>query len=492
MQKQLTRIFSAGFALIWGWVFLNSVLRWQHNGLAALAAGAVLGAVLFALARFVLPLLDQLPRRRFRLLLGAVLVLYGLALGWLGFLLAEVPIMDMNTVLQSLPDFLDDGIPQVWGGYYVTCNNNLGLALLLTGWYRLVGLFGITPDTEAGIYAGIVLNVLAIWLAVVLVCMLARRILHHNSGVALTFLLAAGFLPFVLWAPCFYSDTLSLPFGLLVLLCWNYYRAEKRRPVRIALLVAMGAAAFVGYAVKGSVAVILVALVIQLFLEKKPRQALAGALVLVVMFIGLNTGYRAWQHSGLLDFSVEDEIGFPIELWFAYGSTGDGNYNDPVCQAAKDLPTMDDRRQMLRQFIIEQYSSRGPLEQLDFMTRKAVITWGDGLYDAQEFLATPLKSNWTHRFILEGQPGYMPMIYYCQAYQFLLMGLVLAGAVGAVRRARPGTLTLARVSVFGLMLFLSFWETKARYSFNFTPLLILLAAATLWRLARQRRIGRRD
>ena len=189
---------------------------------------------------------------------------------------------------------------------------------------------------------------------------------------------------------------------------------------------------------------------------------------------------------------MEDAEGFPIELWFAYGSTGDGDYNDPVCQAAKDLPTMANRRQMLRQFIIEQYSSRSPLEQLEFMTRKAAITWGDGMYDAQEFLATPLKANWTHRFILEGQPGYMPMVYYCQAYQFLLMGLVLAGAVGAVRRARPGTLTLARVSVFGLMLFLSFWETKARYSFNFTPLLILLATATLWRLARQRRIGRKD
>ena len=492
MQKPRTRIFSAGVALGGGWGFLHSVLRWQHNGLAALAAGAVLGAVLFALARFVLPLLDQLPRRRFRLVLGAALAVYGLALGWLGFLLAEVPIMDMSTVLQSLPDFLDDGVPQVWGAYYVICNNNLGLALLLAGWYKLAGLFGITPDTEAGIYAGIVLNVLAIWLAVLLVCLLARRILHHNSGVALAFVLCAGFLPFVLWAPCFYSDTLSLPFGLLVLLCWNYYRSETRRPVRIALLAAMGAAAFVGYAVKGSVAVIVVALVIQLFLEKKPRQALAGALVVALVFAGLNAGYRAWQHSGLLDFSVEDAEGFPIELWFAYGSTGDGDYNDPVCQAAKDLPTMAERRQMLRQFIIEQYSSRSPLEQLEFMTRKAAITWGDGMYDAQEFLATPLKANWTHRFILEGQPGYMPMVYYCQAYQFLLMGLVLAGAVGAVRRARPGTLTLARVSVFGLMLFLSFWETKARYSFNFTPLLILLATATLWRLARQRRIGRKN
>lgn len=492
MQKQLTRIFSVGFALVWGWVFLNSVLRWQHNGLAALAAAVVLGAAAFSLARFVLPLLDQLPRRWFQLGMGVVLVLYGLVLGWLGFLLAEVPIMDMSTVLQSLPDFLDDGIPQVWGAYYVICNNNLGLALLLTGWYKLVGLFGITPDTEAGIYAGIVLNVLAIWLAVVLVYLLVRRILHHNSAVALGFLLCAGFLPFVLWAPCFYSDTLSLPFGLLALLCWSHYRAEKRCKVRIALLVGMAVSAFVGYAVKGSVVVVLVALMIQLFLEKKPRQALAGVLVLAVVFIGLNAGYRAWQHSGLLDFSVEDAEGFPIELWFAYGSTGDGNYNDPVCQAAKDLPTLADRRQMLRQFIVDQYTSRGPLEQLEFMTRKAAITWGDGMYDAQEFLATPLKANWTHRFILEGQPGYMPMVYYCQAYQFLLMGLVLVGAVGSVRRARPGTLTLARVSVFGLMLFLSFWETKARYSFNFTPLLILLATATLWRMTLQRRIGKKN
>lgn len=483
MAKRLTQTFSIGFAIVWGWVLFNSVLRWQHNGPAALLAGFALGFVAFFAAWYLLPMLDSVPRSRFRRWMAVVLLLYTLLLGMMGFFLAEMPIMDMATVLQSLPDFLDDGIPQVWGAYYIICNNNLGLALVLVLWFRLAGLFGITPDTEAGIYAGIVLNVLAIAFSVALVCLLARRILDRNSGVALAFLLCAGFLPFVLWSPCFYSDTLCLPFPLLVLLGWTRYRTAARAGIRLAWLAFMGTAAFLGYAIKGSVIVVLVAVIIQLFLEQKARRAAAGALTLLLVFGLWLDGYRVWQRT-FLDFSVEDAVGLPIELWFAYGSGGDGNYNDEVCQTAKSLATMDQRRQMLRQYIAGQYSSRTPVGQADFMTRKAVITWGNGLYDAQEFLATPLKVSWTHRFILEGQPGYMPMVYYCQAYLYFVMVLVLLGALGAVRRSAPGPLTLARVSVFGLMLFLSLWETKARYAFQFTPLLLLLATASLWQLSR--------
>lgn len=483
MAKQLTRAFSIGFALVWAWVLFNSVLRWQHNSPAALLAGLALGFAAFFAARFLLPLLDRVPRARFRRWMAAALLVYALILGRMGFWLAEMPIMDMATVLQSLPDFLDDGVPQVWGAYYIICNNNLGLALVLVLWFRFVGLFGITPDTETGLYAGIVLNVLAIAVSVWLVCLLARRILGHNSGVALAFLLCAGFLPFVLWSPCFYSDTLCLPFALLVLLGWTHYRAANRTVERLAWLGFMAVAAFLGYAIKGSVVVVLVAVIIQLFLEQTARRAAAGALVLLVLFGMLLGGYRAWQRT-FLDFSVQDAVGLPIELWFAYGSGGDGNYNDNVCQNAKSLATMDQRRQMLRQYIAAQYGARTIVGQADFMTRKAVITWGNGLYDAQEFLATPLKVNWTHRFILQGQPGYMPMVYYCQAYLYFVMLLVLLGTLGEARRAQPGPLTLARVSVFGLMLFLSLWETKARYAFQFTPLLLLLAAAALWQMAR--------
>lgn len=101
-------------------------------------------------------------------------------------------------------------------------------------------------------------------------------------------------------------------------------------------------------------------------------------------------------------------------------------------------------------------------------------------------MATPQRANWTHTFILKGQPGYMPMVYYCQGYLHMLQLLMLASAVRAVRRRTAGPLLLAGVSLTGLILFLSLWETKARYAFNFTPLLLLLAAAALQNPAERR------
>ena len=44
MQNRLEKLFWGGFALLWGWIVLNSVFRWEHNGPAAFAVGAALAA----------------------------------------------------------------------------------------------------------------------------------------------------------------------------------------------------------------------------------------------------------------------------------------------------------------------------------------------------------------------------------------------------------------------------------------------------------------
>ncbi|WP_418668139.1 glycosyltransferase family 39 protein [Allofournierella sp.] len=485
MAKTLHRVFHIGFSLLWGWLFLNSVLRWRHNGAAALAAGLVLAAVFFLLAKFAVPRLDRLAPKAFRLGFGIVFSLYTVLFCWFAWLLAVVPIMDLEAVLHTLPDLLENGRFGVWNAYYVICNNNLGLALVLGGWYRLASLFGFAPGTDlSGVAPGIALNALAILGSVALVCLLARRLFHSNGAVALAFLLCAGFAPFVLYAPTFYSDTLSLPFALLALLAWTYYRAEARPGRRLALLAGMAAAAFLGYAVKGSVVVVVAALVIQLFLEKRVRQAAKGALALVLCFALFFGSYRAWQRLGFIDWTEEDALGLPLTLWFCYGSHDEGNYSQADYEAAMSVPTLAQRKALLSERLWRNYRSYSPSQLGEFLTKKAAITWGDGLYDAQQFLATPQRANWTHRFILEGQPGYMPLVYYCQAYLYMLQLLLVAGAaLAAVKNASPGPLTLARLCVLGLVLFLSFWETKARYAFNFTPLLLLLALASLLALA---------
>lgn len=488
MAKALHRVFHVGFSLLWGWLFVNSVLRWQHNGIAALAAGLGLTALFFVLAKFAAPRLDRLSPKAFRLGFGLVFALYAALFCRLAWLLAEVPIMDLAAVLQTLPELLENGRFGVWNAYYVICNNNLGLALVLDGWYKLAGLFGFVPGTDlAGVAPGIALNALAILASVALVCLLARRLFRSNGAVALAFVLCAGFAPFVLYAPTFYSDTLSLPFALLALLAWTHYRTEPRPGRRLALLACMAAAAFFGYAVKGSVVVVVAALVIQLFLEKGSKQAVRASLALLLCFGFLFAGYRAWQRLSFIDWADEDALGLPLTLWFCYGSHGQGNYSQADFDAAMSVSTLAERKTLLSERLRQNYRSYSPAQLAGFMTQKAAITWGDGLYDAQEFLATPQRANWTHRFILNGQPGYMPLVYYCQAYLYMLQLLILAGAISAaVKNAAPGPLTLARLCVTGLIFFLSFWETKARYAFNFTPLLLVLALAALLALARGR------
>ena len=473
MQERLERLFWAGFALLWGWIALNSVVRWEHNGPAALAVGGAMAAGAWALSKWVLPRLNGLSAKRWRACFYTVFALYAAAFSAMAWLLAEVPIMDQEVVLRTLPDLLDDGRFGAWSGYYIVCNNNLGLALLLGGWYRLAALFGFSPDSSLmGVAPGIALNVLALLFSVGLVCLLARRVFQTNAAVALAFLLCAAFAPF-------YSDTLSMPFGLLALLAFEAWQRQSRPARRLALAAAAGAAVFFGYAVKGSVAVIAVALAILFVLRAKPRRALAALGAMLAAFGLLAGGYRLWQRAWLIDWTEEEALGLPVQLWFCYGSHGDGNYSQEDYEAAMTVDTIAGRRQLLNGRIAANYAAYSPLELAEFVTRKAAITWGDGLYNAEEFLATPQRANWTHTFILEGQPGYMPLVYYCQACLYMVQLLVLAGAVRAARRLPAAPLTLAGVSVTGLILFLSLWETKARYAFNFTPFLLLLAAAAL-------------
>ena len=87
------------------------------------------------------------------------------------------------------------------------------------------------------------------------------------------------------------------------------------------------------------------------------------------------------------------------------------------------------------------------------------------------------------------QPGMLAVVEQYQAgidwvptsmTAYLAGGMFLQWLLGPLSdRIGRRPVMLAGVSVTGLILFLSLWETKARYAFNFTPLLLLLAAAAL-------------
>ena len=74
----LQRAFWLVFGLAFGWVWLNAVLRWPHNGIAAVLTAAALGALALWLMHRLGPKADRMPARTFRWVLGGGLASYHL------------------------------------------------------------------------------------------------------------------------------------------------------------------------------------------------------------------------------------------------------------------------------------------------------------------------------------------------------------------------------------------------------------------------------
>lgn len=480
MKKRLRTAFHAAFGVLVLTLLAVCAASWSHNAAAALAAAAILGSILWLAWRQLAPAADAMPVQRFRLLFSVLATLWLALLCIAGNLLRETLISDMGVVYDTLPEFLAHGHPVENNDYYIICNNNLGLALLLYGFYTAIGLFGITPDLDAGLTAGICLNCAAIFAAGLLVCLTAYLLSGRQSPPLLVLVLCMTFVPFYLWAPYFYSDTLCMPFLGAVL---ALYAACRRRP-RLWLTAALGTVAFLGFAVKGSLAVVPVAAVIALLLERERpdnRHVWPAALACVLSFACLWAGYRLFQQK-YLDWTNKEAVAYPTELWLCYGSHGDGDY----CQADADLcdtlPTLAARQTAMRKALAQNYSSRSMVQTVAFEFRKAARTWGDGLYGAEDYNAEPYRTTPLLFFTLRGQGGHMPLVYWAQAWQYLLLALCGIGSLLAVRRGDGGF--FARLCLFGVMLFLSLWETKARYALHFAPVLLLCASLTLDRLVR--------
>ena len=482
IQVILYKLFHGAFGLLLLALLAAGILSWQYHGSAAFVAALVLGAGLLAALHFAGPRIDAMPVRRFHLLFGGIAVFYLALLVVLGTAMAEVLISDMGVVYDTLTEFLAYGHPLENNDYYIICNNNLGLALLLYAFYALAGVFGIAPDGGPGIMAGICLNAVFIFAAVVLLACAAKKATEKNSVKLLFLVCAILFAPLYLWAPYFYSDTLSMPFlagAILLYLCW------REKPC-LPYAVGFGGLVFLAYAVKGSLVVVLVAALITLLVAPPPgvgkKQLAAGALTMLLGFGVLWGGYQLFQQR-YLDWSDREEVCFPTELWLCYGSHGTGDYADEDAQDCRIQPTLTDRQVLMRERITQNYTSRTPVGNLAFIFRKAVSTWTDGEYGAQEYLAAPLRTTFAARFTLYGQPGFMPLLYYCQAWQYLLLLLCGIGSLLALRTT-PQDIAgfMPRVALFGAMIFFSFWETKSRYALHFSPVLLfcaVLALATL-------------
>ena len=281
--EKLKRAFTGAFALLFAVIVLCAVFCNQNvfgtQSPRSLLAGGLALAVGVLCAAWLLRLLPAPGKRLRRTLLAAFFTLCFLAQAHVGraLVVGATGDWDFGIVLRAALDFAADGAQG--GIYFNNFPNNQPLMLLLAGLFRLLRVCGVTEEYELLVW-GMRFGAVLLQLALFFLYLCAARLLGRRAG-ALALLLGAVTAPFLLYAPVYYTDTVTAPIPIAILYCWLRLRAARRegRPGR-GPLAAVFVLGVLGTLLKVTVVIMVIAVVLDLIMswfEGQMRKSRGGS-----------------------------------------------------------------------------------------------------------------------------------------------------------------------------------------------------------------------
>lgn len=472
LQKTCIYLFSGLFAQLWVAVMAVCAMDLNQSKRIALLSFALLVLLLLTIL-YSRKIMGNLWENRlfFRGLAALCFLLTAAGLLYAGFQLKVYPGWDFGSVYQGAVELAEDGCfsdNSSW--YFTTYPNNVAVCMFLAVIFKIFG--GLCSYITLGVLWNIGMILLGLFFFYLLAC----RLFGLRWG-AFGMLLCLFFLPFYMHAPIFYTDTFALPFVTGTLLLYETRKKDSR------WLFLTGTILAAGYKIKGSLGVILIALLIHLWLGRESiRKRLWKSLFLLLpflVFVTLLTVVPA-RLSGLSqEESYQNE--FPMEHWLALGLVDSGGYNADVYWMTASVEGKDEKQAVDREFIREKLAGYGLPGMLSHLREKVVFTWGDGVYFAPEKLQRdPLKTSWLHEWVLYNGSHYSLTYRYCNAVQLLILGGIFLSVLrNFTKKGKIREIQAMQLSVFGIFLFLLIWETRSRYLVNFVPVFFLLGIDAL-------------
>lgn len=474
-EKTLYTVFGYAFAVFM--VLLAGISLLTHNNpfldlgrVQLLVATVLVGGILILLLR-LWDKKGKAPQNEW-LVIGVLFLVYFMAQCFVMDKLQVLPRgeWDYTLVFREAEERVLHGTPPT--DYFGNFPNNVPYYWFLVGFFGLLHRFGVTEF----MLPLMVLNLVCIDASLLMLYGMARRMLGKKWAV-MVLILGMVSPALLLYIPIAYTDTLTLPFvcgaAYLWLLARECFHTEKNKQTALFAGLASIVAAL-GAVLKVSVAILVVAFVLDALLFWDGRRRWMPLAVGVACFAVVLLGGNKLAHEAMPTYDV---VKIPYTHWIMMGLHNEGSYYDPDYQLTLSYPSYEERVAFHKQEIARRVREMGPLGFLDHCREKLAFMISDGTYYAPSKLnrAAAKPSIW-HEFVVPGGK-YAGILYY--GADALQICLLLGCAVSSWRAARQGDhrLTVFRVALFGLVLFLLLWENRSRYLVNFIPLFLLCAGS---------------
>ena len=379
---------------------------------------------------------------------------------------------DVGAIHQGAAEWVETGTFAGFYEYYGYFPNNLGGMTFLYVFFKAASLAGFTDW-----YAVASLVTCIMLVSMMAIVSLACKRLGGVKSAVLALAVFALSAQFWVLGGAVYTDTLSMLFPVLIFYLYLLSK-DARGWKRLCLYLLMGLAAGVGSLNKFTVSIMVVAVLIDAGLRREWKELLKLAACTLGAAMVMNMALNTYMYSAHLSREDAELHNTPLLHWVMMGLKESGRYNGEDYAFTRAL-TPEERNAALREEIVRRVRARGVGGMVDLFSQKSAIDFGDGTYGAHDFLGIcPERHTWLHDFVLEDGRFYWLYGGYTTALHIALLLFMLIAAyrqaAGGARKQENGVLVLPLyLAVFGVWLFLMFWETNQRYFSNFAPVIIV-------------------
>lgn len=390
------------------------------------------------------------------------------------------PDWDYGALYEAATTKLRQGNFGEWTNYISNFPFQIFLAYLYVFYLKIVG--GIFEPH----YALMLLNLLFIIGTIIIFYFSIRKLLGARKAIfSLVFFVL--FSPILLYSPIFYSDTISMffvavCFFLSLFICDSELKISKR----IILSLLFGLALFCGFQIKATSAIVAIAVIIFIALIQKKFIGRKAALISAASVVAVMAPLMLVV-SHVRSSIVDPELEIPKTHWLMMGLKDYGGWNGEDYELIT-MPGLSTRDELVNRQVTEiksRFGNYGPIGYIGFLLKKLSFTWGDGTYYVSEKLSRGPSHPDSTIYQIVAKNGQHNQAYrvIMNAMQFMLLALVCIGAY--LTRHDRSAISIIKLSIIGLTLFLLAWETRSRYLINYLPLLLIFAAYTLDQMPQQ-------
>ena len=358
-------------------------------------------------------------------------------------------------------DSIYDGLPQWHQHYFAVYPNNHMLFMIVAGLYKVT--YMLTGQVTN--FLPTLINVIALNMAFIFMIKTALAI-YEPAKAFICGLRGLMFTPVITYATFFYTDSLAMPFVSAGIYFYIKCRRKEKLSEQILLTAVCGLLIGIGYEIKGSLIILLVAIMIDIILRRGGKKNVAAKISTLIGIFMMTAMILNIIGMNVLGISKEEKCRyeFPKIHWVMMSADGSGGYNREDFFYTKSFDGYENKFSADMDRLGEKLEEQGAAGFAVHILKKMGYTWGNGTYMVPYY-------NENSTFL-----NSIPFIAVTEILHFALLFKILQGFIG--RRKRDSDILsenfVLKISLIGLFAFLLVWEAKCRYLVSFFALFALI------------------